>query len=67
MVCDSLFLIRQQSVEDFSEYDRQVVTGRSMHIDTTINSVKVTFDLQTRESDVTKNVAKNLTTDSNES
>ena len=58
MVCDPFFLIRQHSVEDFSEYDRQEVTGRPMHIDTTINSVKVTFDLQTRESDVTKNVAK---------
>ena len=35
-----------------------------MHIETTINSVKVIFDLQTREvekSDVAKNVAKNLT------
>ncbi len=35
-----------------------------MHIETTINSVKVTFDFQTRESETTnvaKNVAKNLT------
>lgn len=39
-----------------------------MHIETTINSVKVTFDLQTREvektdvaKNVVKNVAKNLT------
>lgn len=35
-----------------------------MHIETTINSVKVIFDLQTREvekADVAKNVAKNLT------
>lgn len=35
-----------------------------MHIEATINSVKVTFDLHTRESeksDVAKNVAKNLT------
>ena len=35
-----------------------------MHIETTVNSVKVTFDLRTREaekSDVAKNVAKNLT------
>ena len=34
-----------------------------MHIETTINSVKVTFDFQTRESgtsDVVKNVAKNV-------
>ena len=37
------------------------VTGRPMNIETTINSVKVTFDLQTREADVAKNVAKNLT------
>ena len=40
----------------------QEVTGRPMHIETTINSVKVTFDLQTRQtekSDVAKNVAKN--------
>lgn len=27
----------------------QEVTGRTMHIDTSINSVKVTFDLQTRD------------------
>ena len=42
----------------------QEVTGRPMHIKTTINSVKVTFDLQNREvkkADVAKNVAKNLT------
>jgi ATP-dependent DNA helicase RecG len=42
----------------------QEVTNRPMHIETTINSVKVTFDLQTREAektDVAKNVAKNLT------
>ncbi len=35
-----------------------------MHIETTINSVKVIFDLQTRDADkadVAKNVAKNLT------
>lgn len=35
-----------------------------MHIETTVNSVKVTFDLQTRETeknDVGVNVAKNLT------
>lgn len=39
-----------------------------MHIETTVNSVKVTFDLQTRETEkndvgvnVAKNVAKNLT------
>lgn len=41
----------------------QEVTGRPMHIETTINSVKVTFDLQTREvekSDVVKNVVKNV-------
>ena len=40
----------------------QEITGRPMHIETTINSVKVTFDFQTRESgtsDVAKNVAKN--------
>ncbi len=42
----------------------QEVTGRPMHIETTINSVKVTFDFQTREletTDVAKNVAKDLT------
>lgn len=42
----------------------QEVIGRPMHIKTTINSVKVTFDLQNREvkkADVAKNVAKNLT------
>lgn len=38
----------------------QDVTGRPMHIETTINSVKVTFDFQARESRTT-NVAKNLT------
>ncbi len=41
----------------------QEVTGRPMHIETTTNSVKVTFDFQTRESgttDVAKNVAKNV-------
>lgn len=41
----------------------QAVTGRPMHIETTINSVKVTFDLQTREAekaDVAKNVVKNV-------
>lgn len=41
----------------------QEITGRPMHIETTINSVKVTFDFQTRESgtsDVVKNVAKNV-------
>ena len=41
----------------------QEITGRQMHIETTINSVKVTFDLQTRESetsDVVKNVVKNV-------
>ncbi len=35
-----------------------------MQVETTINSVKVTFDLQTREAEkavVAKNVAKNLT------
>ncbi|MDY4650448.1 MAG: HTH domain-containing protein [Muribaculaceae bacterium] len=32
-----------------------------MYIETTINSVKVTFDLQTRGANVAKNVAKNLT------
>ena len=36
-------------------------TGRPMYIETTINSVKVTFDLQTRGANVAKNVAKNLT------
>ena len=39
----------------------QDVTGRPMYIETTINSVKVTFDLQTRGANVAKNVAKNLT------
>lgn len=46
----------------------QEITGRPMHIETTVNSVKVTFDLQTRETEkndvgvnVAKNVAKNLT------
>lgn len=42
----------------------QEITGRPMHIETTINSVKVTFDFQTRESetsDVAKSVAINLT------
>ncbi len=41
----------------------QEVTGHPMHIETTINSVKVTFDFQTRESettDVAKNVVKNV-------
>ena len=38
----------------------QEVTGRPMRIETSINSVKVTFDLQTREADVAKNVAKNV-------
>ncbi len=41
----------------------QEVTGRPMHIETTINSVKVTFDLRSREaekSDVGKNVGKNV-------
>ena len=31
-----------------------------MYIETTINSVKVTFDLQTRGANVAKNVAKNI-------
>lgn len=38
----------------------QEVTGRPMHIETTINSVKVTFSLQTREAEKA-DVAKNLT------
>ena len=38
----------------------QDVTGRPMYIETTINSVKVTFDLQTREADVAKNVPVNV-------
>lgn len=42
----------------------QEVTGRPIHIETTINSVKVTFDLQTREaekSDVaTKTIEREL-------
>ena len=39
----------------------QEVTGRPMRIETSINSVKVIFDLKTRETNVAKNVAKNLT------
>lgn len=42
----------------------QEVTGRPMHIEATINSVKVTFYFQKRDgvtTDVAKNVAKNLT------
>lgn len=42
----------------------QEITGRPMHIETTINSVKVSFDLLARETkttNVAKNVAKNLT------
>lgn len=41
-----------------------MITGRPMYIETTVNSVKATFNLLTREaetSDVAKNVAKNLT------
>lgn len=64
---------RGQSVEDLSEnlgyglrklIRWQEVTGRPMHIETTINAVKVISDLQTRDTgktDVAKNVAKKLT------